>query len=114
MHGLLLDIQTGQLEWLVNGYQTLAAATAQFAPAVKPTTPAMQTALASQVHPIGGTKSPGTEIGAAAALTAPTGPWLQEAKIVPRPAPEAASQPRMDKPKPPPIPAPQPRRAPRR
>jgi carbonic anhydrase len=28
VHGLLMDIQTGRLEWLVNGYQTLSAADA--------------------------------------------------------------------------------------
>jgi carbonic anhydrase len=37
VHGLLLDIQTGKLEWLVNGYQTLGRATASFADAVRQT-----------------------------------------------------------------------------
>jgi carbonic anhydrase len=31
VHGLLIDIQTGRLEWIVNGYQTLEAATVQVA-----------------------------------------------------------------------------------
>lgn len=39
VHGLLLDLQTGKLEWIVNGYQTLASVTsaAPFQqPAAKP------------------------------------------------------------------------------
>lgn len=35
VHGLLLDIQTGALEWLVNGYQTLGAAPFVPAPMAK-------------------------------------------------------------------------------
>ena len=34
VHGLLVDIESGRLEWLVNGYQALA--TASFAHAVSP------------------------------------------------------------------------------
>ena len=30
VHGLLLDIQSGKLEWLVNGYQTLGATASEF------------------------------------------------------------------------------------
>src|SRR5436190_1829017 len=37
VHGLLMDIQTGKLEWLVNGYQTLSAAAPSFVEAVKQT-----------------------------------------------------------------------------
>src|SRR6266571_5993426 len=37
VHGLVMDIQTGRLEWLVNGYQTLGAAPASFAAAVEQT-----------------------------------------------------------------------------
>ena len=37
VHGLLMDIQTGRLEWLVNGYQTLGAAAPSFVEAAKQT-----------------------------------------------------------------------------
>src|SRR6266540_2268936 len=37
VHGLLIDVHTGKLEWLVNGYQTLGAATLSLAEAVKQT-----------------------------------------------------------------------------
>src|ERR1051326_348622 len=35
VHGLLIDIHAGKLEWLVNGYQTLGAAAASLGAAVK-------------------------------------------------------------------------------
>ena len=37
VHGLLLDVQTGKLEWLVNGYQTLGRASVSFAEALRQT-----------------------------------------------------------------------------
>src|SRR2546422_10642272 len=37
VHGLLIDIQSGKLEWLVNGYQTLGTATPSFGEALKQT-----------------------------------------------------------------------------
>jgi carbonic anhydrase len=35
VHGFLVDTQTGRLEWLVNGYQTLEANTSQYSSAVQ-------------------------------------------------------------------------------
>src|SRR5438034_3236541 len=37
VHGLVMDVQTGKLEWLVNGYQTLGAATPSLGEALKQT-----------------------------------------------------------------------------
>jgi carbonic anhydrase len=37
VHGLLIDIHTGKLEWLVNGYQTLGSATPSLSEALKQT-----------------------------------------------------------------------------
>ncbi|PYL01438.1 MAG: hypothetical protein DME19_01685, partial [Verrucomicrobia bacterium] len=37
VHGLVMDIETGRLEWLVNGYQTLGAAAPSFVEAFKQT-----------------------------------------------------------------------------
>jgi len=36
VHGLLVDIQSGKLEWIVNGYQALSTATAEVASALSP------------------------------------------------------------------------------
>jgi len=45
VHGLLMDIQTGRLEWLVNGYQNLSAAAPSITEALKHTaTEALQQA----------------------------------------------------------------------
>jgi hypothetical protein len=37
VHGLLMDIQTGKLEWLVNGYQTMGAPAASFGETIRDT-----------------------------------------------------------------------------
>jgi len=37
VHGLLVDVQSGRLEWLVNGYQTLGRASISYAEALKQT-----------------------------------------------------------------------------
>src|SRR5437016_6954277 len=37
VHGLLMDVQTGKLEWLVNGYQTLGVTAPSFVEAVRQT-----------------------------------------------------------------------------
>src|SRR5262245_28973999 len=37
VHGLLIDIHTGKLEWLVNGYQTLGVSTPSWGEALKQT-----------------------------------------------------------------------------
>ncbi len=47
VHGLIVDIQSGRLEWLVNGYQVLEAAAAQIAEAVPASSPTLQSAFAS-------------------------------------------------------------------
>jgi carbonic anhydrase len=51
VHGLLLDIRAGKLEWLVNGYQTLEAAAAHFAAALPVQQPALANAFASPEPP---------------------------------------------------------------
>jgi carbonic anhydrase len=64
VHGLLIDIETGKLEWLVNGYETLArAASGAAAPAVHPDHDSLKSLLGFD----GGTKFPDTKIGQAAA-----------------------------------------------
>ena len=40
VHGLLLDLQTGALEWLVNGYEALDTIASQFVSAIRESAPA--------------------------------------------------------------------------
>lgn len=61
VHGLLLDIQTGRLEWVVNGYQSLA--TAASAPAAhQPSASGPKLAELPDFH-IGGLDFPEVKIG---------------------------------------------------
>ncbi|MBI5775726.1 MAG: hypothetical protein HZA89_18570 [Verrucomicrobia bacterium] len=67
VHGLLVDIQTGKLEWLVNGYQALDAVTSLApAPTVGHTvsaSPPMAEAVFAEFKP-SETKTPEAKIGA--------------------------------------------------
>jgi carbonic anhydrase len=68
VHGLLVDIQSGKLEWLVNGYQTLDTTVSAFTSSLKV---AMDKAEATLGHfedfKIGDMKLPETKIGQLAA-----------------------------------------------
>jgi len=70
VHGLLLDIETGKLDWLVNGYQTLETAGSQLREPAGPIGQAMQ-ALGN--FNIGEMKFPETKIGEFATKA---GDWL--------------------------------------
>lgn len=100
VHGALMDIATGRLELLVNGYQALEAATSTLAKAGEATPAAAPARPASESQPglpLGEMKFPEFKIGAAASHmeAGPTGmPKLPEAKL---PAATPA--------KPPPVPA---------
>jgi carbonic anhydrase len=68
VHGLLIDIETGKLEWVVNGYETLLAP----APAAMPEIPglkfpALDSLGAFKDFAMGEMKFPETKIGEAAA-----------------------------------------------
>ena len=79
VHGLLVDIATGKLEWIVNGYQTLDAATSTSvasAVSARPT-PGMMPAMAP-FNP-GEMKFPETKIGDAAFVP---DKWLGEVRVV--------------------------------
>jgi carbonic anhydrase len=64
VHGLMIDIQNGQLEWLVNGYQTLSSAASAFTTSLKS---AMEQAEATigelKEFKLGEMKFPETKIG---------------------------------------------------
>ncbi|MEI7729836.1 MAG: carbonic anhydrase [Verrucomicrobiota bacterium] len=70
VHGFLLDIQSGKLEWIVNGYQTLDTTASKFTSAIRKAEDITQ-ALGD--HPpefqIGGMKFPSSKIGEMASQT---------------------------------------------
>ena len=107
VHGLLVDIQSGRLEWLVNGYQALDAAAAQFAEAINVQNPTMQTAFASPEPDAIEKKPSETKIGEAEPVTG----WsVKDAKVVEVPTPEAPPKVRLVEEKP--AHAPSPKRPP--
>ena len=63
VHGLLMDIQTGKLEWLVNGYQTLSAAAPSFVEAVKQTAAGSVRQTASEALNLFAAKLPEFNLG---------------------------------------------------
>ncbi len=97
VHGLLLDLQTGQLEWVVNGYQTLASVTsaAPFQqPAAKP-----EAARPEPEFKMGEMKFPDFQIGESPAEAPQWGAPLETAAAQesplskPAPAPAPGSSP---------------------
>jgi carbonic anhydrase len=81
VHGLLIDVETGKLDWVVNGYETLAAP----APPPKTDFAALRALGAFQDFDLGEMKFPEMKIGEAAAATSP-----ETASIKPVGAPPAA------------------------
>src|SRR5437867_7440040 len=95
VHGLLIDIQNGRLEWLVNGYQTLGAATPSFLESARQTaTGALQQTAADALDlvatklpefKIGEMKFPEFKIGE---TTIDPNKWLSQVESVLSPKPE--------------------------
>jgi carbonic anhydrase len=108
VHGLLVDIQTGRLEWLVNGYQALETTAARFAKAIKVGDPTLQSAFASpelaEFKP-GEMKFPEGRIGE---TVTPAAGWINEVKVPETPAEEPLPKGKAVKGKPAPIPSPPP------
>ena len=63
VHGLLIDVQTGKLEWLVNGYQTLGAATLSLGEALKQTAGDAARQTAAQALDFASAKLPEFKLG---------------------------------------------------
>ena len=63
VHGLVVDIATGKLEWLVNGYETFAALPAAWTEAVKSAGESVDQLKALTDFNIGEMKFPETKIG---------------------------------------------------
>ena len=95
VHGLLVDIETGKLEWIVNGYETLAVQTA-------PTIPKMDFATlgAFKDFEMGEMKFPEMKIGDAASSGKPIRVEVQPAAVA---APTASVPPPLKKSPLPPI-----------
>ena len=72
VHGLLLDLATGKLDWVVNGYETLAAPASPGMPGAS--LPGMETAGAFKGFDLGEMKFPEMKIGEAAAPVMPPPP----------------------------------------
>src|SRR5947207_3594198 len=76
VHGVLVDIETGKLEWLVNGYQTLNRPMAKPADLIMPSIGAAVAELATLAEfKLGEMKFPETKIGEA---VADAGKWVSQ------------------------------------
>jgi carbonic anhydrase len=104
VHGLLVDIESGRLEWLVNGYQFLDTVAARFASAIKAHDPSLESGFDSPVlaeFKMGEMRVPEAPIGEAPLSAAD---WLKEVKAT-EPPPELPPQVvKAEKGTPPPMP----------
>ena len=91
VHGLLVDIQSGRLEWLLNGYQALDTVAARFVATIKADHPSLQSPFGSAAlaeFNIGEMTFPEAKIGEA---PQPAADWLKGVKV-PEPPPELPPQ----------------------
>jgi carbonic anhydrase len=103
VHGLMVDIASGDLEWVVNGYEGLAQPQAQASPiGVKmPEIGGVISSLGDRIGAdLGDLKFPDAKIGeAASGVAAEAKNWFSQLNVVPPAAPAST-------PSPPPVPAP--------
>lgn len=89
VHGLLVDLGTGNLEWLVNGYQTFATMSEKWNEAVKSAGETVDKLRSLTDFQIGELKFPDTKIGEVATRV---GDWLSqkvgELEVKPEPGDE--------------------------
>jgi hypothetical protein len=95
VHGLLIDIQTGKLEWLVNGYQNLSAATPSWGDALKQTAVDAARQTAAQAADLVAAKLPEFKLGEMkfpefkiGETTIDPNKWLSQVEAVLSPKPE--------------------------
>ena len=111
VHGLLLDLETGRLEWLVNGYQTTTPLSDRWNEAVRSASETVDKLRALGDFQIGHLKLPETKIGQTVSSTAD---WLSQkvgALEISPPAPPGPPSPAPapavpEPPPPPPLPPP--------
>ena len=95
VHGLLVDIETGKVEWLVNGYQTLEMAASPWNPVIRAAEQTVDALRPLADFHIGEMKFPETKIGEIASHAAT---WLQPQVQPPQPQSATGSA------EPPPLP----------
>jgi len=106
VHGLMVDVQTGRLEWVVNGYQAFSTtATAQSAEG--PQLGGRQTTIPLPEFKIGEMKFPDVKIGEVVTSVTPiaqpvSSPVQEVRRVEIRRAPQEAAQPKTP-PTPPPL-----------
>jgi carbonic anhydrase len=88
VHGVLVDIRSGQLDWLVNGYEVLDTTVARFAEALQVRDPSLQAAFAApetDQSAIGETRRPEAQVGEASCSSLTQ--WVEEVRV-PEPPPK--------------------------
>jgi carbonic anhydrase len=99
VHGLLVDVQTGRVEWLVNGYQVMETTSGRLAEGAKSAEHTLDSLKSLTDFKIGDMKFPDTKIGEAiakaedwveqkvqaAAVKVPPSVTAAAAKLVPQP-----------------------------
>jgi carbonic anhydrase len=103
VHGFLVDIQTGKLEWLTNGYQVLATATAQTSHEHKPLGQTIAGASPLAAFHMGEMKFPESRIGAG---NLSPQDWMGQVEIVEKPQLEIPNKLKLRPEEPPQIPVP--------
>ncbi len=95
VHGLLMDIHTGKLEWLVNGYQTFGMATPSLSEALKETAVDAARQTAAQAVDLVAAKLPEFKLGEMkfpefkiGETTIDPNQWLSQVETVLSPKPE--------------------------
>jgi carbonic anhydrase len=101
VHGLLVDIQTGKLEWLVNGYQTLETMGARWNEAVKSAEQTLDALKPLANFNLGEIKFPETKIGESVVKAED---WLAQKVHQLEIKPPAQTPPAPRRPTPPPAP----------
>ncbi len=92
VHGLLVDIQTNRLEWIVNGYQVLETALAQLTTKPSPAEPIGTPPAAASTEPIPSPQATGSDLRKTAAekigqMTSDARKWLGHVHVVPKDGP---------------------------
>ena len=107
VHGLLLDVATGKVEWLVNGYETLSPAATKWNALLESSNQTLDAFKALADFKVGEIKFPETRIGEAIASTAEWAKQQLDRAEIRLGSPSAAPQPPTP-PSPPKIPMPPP------
>ncbi|MHB8524331.1 MAG: beta-class carbonic anhydrase [Limisphaerales bacterium] len=90
VHGLLIDVASGHLEWIVNGYQSLATPLRATASKTKPTEPSLGATASLAGFNLDEMKFPETKIGEAVATLVSALPETPVPAPAPEPSPAAA------------------------